>query len=257
MSTASSTASPIKQRKLNDLRVVDLQRELRLLSVPYDKKELKGSLLEKLRQTLLNRNLDPDNYFFDASIDLKSMSSDETNRSLEDSALHETNSFETSIMEVDPKQQVNTENPVQTTSSMKSSTTTSSSVANELGDDQNDQTNRMDTNDLKQIAEEYDNNNKYLTIDQSTTKQEDENNNDKIDHGLTQVSCSSSDEELDTNNRIQLSPNKNSFNHNTESMITNTITTTTEQPLSLEHSHGEDGQQTNLFTDDNDNLLKR
>lgn len=46
----ASTASSVKQRKLNDLRVVDLQRELRTFNVSYDKKELKGSLLEKLRQ---------------------------------------------------------------------------------------------------------------------------------------------------------------------------------------------------------------
>ena len=46
----TSTSHSVKQRKLTDLRVVDLQRELRSLDVLYDKKELKGSLLEKLRQ---------------------------------------------------------------------------------------------------------------------------------------------------------------------------------------------------------------
>lgn len=45
-----STTNTVKQRKLTDLRVVDLQRELRAFNVPYDKKELKISLLEKLRQ---------------------------------------------------------------------------------------------------------------------------------------------------------------------------------------------------------------
>ena len=46
----TSTTNPSKQRKLADLRVADLQRELRLFNIFYDKKELKGSLLEKLRQ---------------------------------------------------------------------------------------------------------------------------------------------------------------------------------------------------------------
>lgn len=46
----TSTTSPVKQRKLSDLRVADLQRELRSFEIFYDKKELKGSLLEKLRQ---------------------------------------------------------------------------------------------------------------------------------------------------------------------------------------------------------------
>ena len=48
-----STTNSMKQRKLNDMRVVDLQRELRSLDIPYDKKELKASLLEKLRQVNL------------------------------------------------------------------------------------------------------------------------------------------------------------------------------------------------------------
>jgi hypothetical protein len=46
---AAATISP-KQRKLGDLRVADLQRELRTFGVAYDKKELKLSLVEKLRQ---------------------------------------------------------------------------------------------------------------------------------------------------------------------------------------------------------------
>jgi hypothetical protein len=46
----TSTINPAKQRKLSDLRVIDLQRELRSFNISYDKKELKGSLLEKLRQ---------------------------------------------------------------------------------------------------------------------------------------------------------------------------------------------------------------
>jgi hypothetical protein len=46
----TSTINSVKQRKISDLRVADLQRELRLLNISYDKKELKGSLLEKLRQ---------------------------------------------------------------------------------------------------------------------------------------------------------------------------------------------------------------
>lgn len=48
----TSTNNTVKQRKLSDLRVVDLQRELRSFNISYDKKDLKGSLLEKLRQVI-------------------------------------------------------------------------------------------------------------------------------------------------------------------------------------------------------------
>jgi hypothetical protein len=48
----TSTTNSVKQRKLTDLRVVDLQRELRSFNISYDKKDLKGSLLEKLRQVI-------------------------------------------------------------------------------------------------------------------------------------------------------------------------------------------------------------
>lgn len=48
----TSTTNTVKQRKLTDLRVVDLQRELRAFNVSYDKKELKGALVEKLRQVI-------------------------------------------------------------------------------------------------------------------------------------------------------------------------------------------------------------
>jgi hypothetical protein len=51
MST-TSTINSVKQRKLSDLRVVDLQRELRTFNISFDKKELKGILLEKLRQVI-------------------------------------------------------------------------------------------------------------------------------------------------------------------------------------------------------------
>jgi hypothetical protein len=45
----TSTTNSVKQRKLSDLRVADLQRELRSFNISYDKNELKRSLLEKLR----------------------------------------------------------------------------------------------------------------------------------------------------------------------------------------------------------------
>lgn len=48
----TSTNNTVKQRKLSDLRVVDLQRELRSFNISFDKKDLKGSLLEKLRQVI-------------------------------------------------------------------------------------------------------------------------------------------------------------------------------------------------------------
>ena len=50
MTTTTTTTNSIKQRKLGDLRVVDLQRELRSFGILYDKKELKGALVEKLKQ---------------------------------------------------------------------------------------------------------------------------------------------------------------------------------------------------------------
>jgi hypothetical protein len=50
MSMTTTITNAVKQRKLSDLRVVDLQRELRSSGILYDKKELKGALLEKLRQ---------------------------------------------------------------------------------------------------------------------------------------------------------------------------------------------------------------
>ena len=50
MSLVSTAATSPKQRRLSDLRVVDLQRELRTFGITYDKKELKGALVDKLRQ---------------------------------------------------------------------------------------------------------------------------------------------------------------------------------------------------------------
>jgi hypothetical protein len=116
------------------------------------------------------------------------------------------------------------------------------SSTNEIDEEQ---INRIDTMDLRQIVNDHDNANIFLTIDQ--TKQEDENNNDKIDQNLIQISCSSSDEELDTN--LQLT-NNNLFNSNTES--------TTEQQPSSDQNLGEDlpHTTTNLSTD-NDNISKR
>jgi hypothetical protein len=90
---------------------------------------------------------------------------------------------------------------------------------------------------LREIVKDRDNEKIFLTIDQSIPKQEeDENTNDKMDHGLIPVSCSSSDEELDTNNQIPQTTNKNIFNPNTKS--------TTEDST------------TNLLND-NDNISKR
>jgi hypothetical protein len=126
---------------------------------------------------------------------------------------------------------------------------TSSPSTKEIDDDQ---TNQIDTMDLRDIVKDQNNENIFLTIDQSTTKEEDENNNDKNDHGLIQVSCSSSDEELDTKpNQSPQSPNKNIFNPNTKS--------TTEQQISSDHKHGEDDQHTTTtnLSNDNDNISKR
>ena len=57
MSLVSTAATSLKQRRLSDLRVVDLQRELRTFGITYDKKELKGVLVDKLRQVLLRQDV--------------------------------------------------------------------------------------------------------------------------------------------------------------------------------------------------------
>jgi len=121
-------------------------------------------------------------------------------------------------------------NPTSSSSSPRSTT-------KEIDDDDDDQLNRIDTMNLREIVKDRDNEKIFLTIDQSIPKQEeDENTNDKMDHGLIPVSCSSSDEELDTNNQIPQTTNKNIFNPNTKS--------TTEDST------------TNLLND-NDNISKR
>ncbi len=119
-------------------------------------------------------------------------------------------------------------------------TNSTSSSTNEIDDEQNG--GRIDTIDLRQIVEEYDDENLVLTIDQSTTKQEDENNNDKIDHHLNQISCFSSDEELDNKNLNHPSTNPNNSH--------------LDQQTSVDSNHGEEFHPTNLSTD-NDNLSKR
>jgi len=118
----------------------------------------------------------------------------------------------------------------QTNPTSPSQTSTTTSTIND------DQTNQMDTIDLRQNDDVRPNDNIFLTIDQSTTKHEDEYSNDNIDRGLIQVSCSSSDDELDTKNQIQSSTNNN---HTKKS-----ITTTTEKQISSDHNHGEDKQHT-------------
>jgi hypothetical protein len=55
MSLTTAT-NATKQRKLSDLRVIDLQRELRSFGIPYDKKELKVALAEKLRQVRCSKH---------------------------------------------------------------------------------------------------------------------------------------------------------------------------------------------------------
>lgn len=139
-----------------------------------------------------------------------------------------------------------------------SQTSTTTSAINDVDDDQ---TNRMDTISLRQFDEGRDNDNIFLTIDTSTTKLEDEYSNDNIDRGLIQVSCSSSDEELDTKHHSQSSTNNN---HNKKS-----IAPTTEKQISSDHNHGEDEQHTTSLlpssssattTDrptDNNNMSKR
>ena len=122
---------------------------------------------------------------------------------------------------------------------------TNATSSNEIDDEQNGQNNRIDTMDLRQMVEEYDDENLILTIDQSTTKQEDENNNDKIDPHLNQLSGFSFDEELD----------KKNFTH------PNRRNSPIEQQTSVDSNHGEELQPSTTTTtdlsNDNDNLSKR
>ncbi|CAF3585946.1 unnamed protein product, partial [Adineta steineri] len=239
----TSTTNSVKQRKLSDLRVADLQRELRSFNITFDKKELKGSLLEKLRQALSDRNLDPDNYIFDTSTDLKTISSDENNQNHEENGSHDKNILETSTMEIDSEHQLHIDNTEEANSTTSPSPSPLPLQTSTIHDTNDDQINQMDTIDLRQMVEDRDNNNIFLTIDQSTTKHDDEYSNDNTDHGLIQVSCSSSDEELDTKNQIQSSTNNNNNNNNNHNK-TSITTTTNGKQISSDHNHGEDEQHT-------------
>ncbi|CAF1052738.1 unnamed protein product [Adineta ricciae] len=229
----TSTTNSSKQRKLADLRVADLQRELRLFNIFYDKKELKGSLLEKLRQALIDRNLDPESYSFDTISDLKSMPSDENG----------SYGQEPSAMETSSDQALNIENSEQIHSTAAPSTTL---------DTNDEQINQMDTIDLRQIVDDQQNENIFSSIDQTTTKHDDEYSNDNIDHGLTQPLCSSSDEDP----YIKDSADSSDATHTRTS-----ITAAHDQHISSDSNHGGDHQlttslpTTNLSTD-NENLSK-
>ncbi len=124
--------------------------------------------------------------------------------------------------------------------------TNSTSSTNEIDDEQTGQTNRINTMDLRQMVEEYDDDNLILTIDQSTTKQEDENNNDKIDPHLNQISSFSSDEELDDKNLTH--PSTTNPNHENSHINPQT---------SINSNHGEELQPTTDLSNDNDTLSKR
>ena len=115
-------------------------------------------------------------------------------------------------------------------------TNPTSSATEEMNDNENEAKNHIETMDLRQIVDECENDNRLFIIDQSTEKQEDENNNDKIDHSLIQISCSPSDYE-----------NLNSLH------------SPIEKQTSIDSNHEEAKLQqttTNLATD-NHNLSKR
>ncbi len=126
-----------------------------------------------------------------------------------------------------------------------------SSPSNLPDDEQTDQLNHIGTMDLRQIVEDQEKDNIFLTIDQSTTKHEDENNNDQVDPRLIQLPGPSSAEDLDTKASNQQSTNDtNLFHSNTES--------TTEPQSSSESNRGEDALQTTThLSTDNDNRSKR
>ena len=111
----------------------------------------------------------------------------------------------------------------------------------------------MDTIDLRQIVDDQQNENIFSSIDQTTTKHDDEYSNDNIDHGLTQALCSSSDEDP----YIKDSADSSDATHTRTS-----ITAAHDQQISSDSNHGGDHQlttslpTTNLSTD-NENLSKR
>lgn len=131
---------------------------------------------------------------------------------------------------------------------------TTSLPTNDIEDEQNDEKDRMDSNYSESTVQQSDNNTEFLTMDQSTTNQDDEYSSDKFDHDLIQVSCPDFDEQSNTNDQIQESSNGDFPQQNTESLIT---TTTNDQEPPFDHKFGEDEQHTNLSTDDNDGLSKR
>jgi hypothetical protein len=122
------------------------------------------------------------------------------------------------------------------------------------GDMDDDQSNRMDTLDLRQLVEDREDANGFLTIDQSSNKKEDENNNDEMDPGLTHRSQSPSDEQLNTQHFHEPSTQTNSH------LLDDTTASTNEQQQTASEHQRADEQQTTTATEritDHATLAKR
>lgn len=141
---------------------------------------------------------------------------------------------------------------VQTRAASSSKDSTTPTLAADMDDDQS---NRMDTMDLRQLVEDREDANGFATIDPTSNKKEDENNNDEMTPGLThRRSQSPSDEQLDTHQHFN-EPSRQTNNH----LLDDITAPTNEQQTGSEH-HRTDEQQTTTATErttDDATLVKR
>ena len=142
---------------------------------------------------------------------------------------------------------------VQTRAASSSKDSTTPTLASDMDDDQS---NRMDTMDLRQLVEDREDANGFATIEPTSNKKEDENNNDEMNSGLTHRSQSPSDEQLDTQHFHEPSTQTNT--HLLDD-TTAPINEHQQQQTASEH-HRADEQQTTTATErttDDATLAKR
>ena len=127
-----------------------------------------------------------------------------------------------------------------------SASTSADAPTDELDEQSNDQANRMDTIDLRQIVDDRDD--EFLTIDAARTKTEDENNNDKIDLGLMPPFHSSSDEDSNATNHVF---------HSNPNFLEAKAAARTQQTVS-DRTLGEDDQSTTTeLSTENENVSSK
>ena len=139
---------------------------------------------------------------------------------------------------------------VQTRAASSSKDSSAPALLSEMDDEQN---NGMDTVDLRQLVEGRQNTNGFASIDQTSSRKEDENNNDETDPGLTHRSHSPSDEELDTEQFNE--PSTQTNNH----LLDDATASTMEQQTASEQRHADEQQKTTTTerTTDDATLVNR